>query len=1145
MNFKFFNFILLCTVLSGLNGWSQNHQVWQIGQEDKSGKEFALYDNYRSFNKNYPGGAMLYHVNLNKAEDIPYFLPGPSDSWAGGVNGQLIIRFGIDKIENGTTARLKLSLLDTHPNIPPMLEFTVNGYSQRIKSPGGKRLNYLDSHARNVDYASIEVTIPAGQLKKGDNTIGVKNTSGSWIAIDAITLYASQPVATGKATGNDVFVLYAESVPALIYGKKKELLQPVTLTVANWARKSQKVNINIEGNPAGSYQVAPGISKLDLAVLETDREKTVGIELFLGNKSMGKTTIAAKPVKKWTIYLVQHTHTDIGYTKPQTEILMEHLRYIDYAIEYCELTENYPDDSKFRWACEASWAVNEYLKNRPKEKTDKLKKYIANGQIETTAMFFNMAEIVDENSLKTFLKPLSLYKENRIPVYTAMQNDVNGIAWCLADYLPDLDVKYVWMGEHGHRALIPFAVPTVFKWESPSGKQILTYRADHYMTGNRWGVEKDNFDAIQPQIFSYLTNLENKGYPFDAVGIQYSGYSTDNSPPSFNSSKNIEEWNNKYAYPKLRAALPREFMDYIADNYRDKLQTLRVAYPDWWTDGFGSAARETGASRSAHADMVTVEGMLSMAMAKGEKLPGHIRDKITHIHENLLFYDEHTFGSSESLRNPTSWNSQVQWAEKGSFVWEGLKSAQLMYESSAGLLQDDLRRGEHPTITFFNSMGWSRSTLATVYIDFEVLPQDREFSIVDATGKSLHVQPLQSRREGRYYAIYAEDIPAMGYKTYNIVIGAKNDARLPPPVFADNVLENGYYRIKFNAENGAITSLYDKELDKEMVDRDSPWQLGAFIYEKLEDRAQMERYTTDRFERSGLSRARLSPGVNGPIYQSVNIRGNAPGIDPDFGMQAEVRLFNNTKRIEFSFSVKRLPETDPSGLYVAFPFALDNGKLAFEVQGGVVYPGENQLEGTASDWNTVQNFAAVRNNEAQFVFGSDAVPLMQLGDLLGGPFQYKKIYEKPHIYSWVMNNYWVTNFRASQEGEFRWNYYLTSTPDVSNTAASRFGWNSRIPMYARVMPVGKPNNRPMDYSAFEISDKNLLMTSCTISKDDGYLLLNIRELDGTPVDLRLTGMNGQALSFTVVNSIEGPLTSVVNSISFKPFENKFIKLKVK
>mgnify|MGYP000414674849 CR=1 FL=1 len=112
-----------------------------------------------------------------------------------------------------------------------------------------------------------------------------------------------------------------------------------------------------------------------------------------------------------------------SYTKPQTEILSEHLRYIDFAIEYCEQTKDYTNDAKFRWTCESAWAVDEYLKNRPEEQVNKLKKYIAEGQIEVASMYFNMSEIVDENSLKTFLQPVKEFRKHGIPSTLAMQND--------------------------------------------------------------------------------------------------------------------------------------------------------------------------------------------------------------------------------------------------------------------------------------------------------------------------------------------------------------------------------------------------------------------------------------------------------------------------------------------------------------------------------------------------------------------------------------------------------------------------------------------------------------------------------------------------------------------------------------------------
>ena len=51
-----------------------------------------------------------------------------------------------------------------------------------------------------------------------------------------------------------------------------------------------------------------------------------------------------------------------------------------------------------------------------------------------------------------------------------------------------------------------------------------------------------------------------------------------------------------------------------------------------------------------------------------------------------------------------------------------------------------------------------------------------------------------------------------------------------------------------------------------------------------------------------------------------------------------------------------------------------------------------------------------------------------------------------------MNNYWFTNFRPTQEGDFHWSYFLTSTSERGNSAATRFGWSSRVPLATRVLP---------------------------------------------------------------------------------------------
>ena len=112
-----------------------------------------------------------------------------------------------------------------------------------------------------------------------------------------------------------------------------------------------------QGQPQPKGKVAAGKAELEFEIppLRAGEPLRVEIRCEAGAQSFQVKTLA--PPKQWTVYLTQHTHTDIGYTRPQTEILPESLRFLDYALDYCDLTDDYPDDAKFRWTCETFWAV--------------------------------------------------------------------------------------------------------------------------------------------------------------------------------------------------------------------------------------------------------------------------------------------------------------------------------------------------------------------------------------------------------------------------------------------------------------------------------------------------------------------------------------------------------------------------------------------------------------------------------------------------------------------------------------------------------------------------------------------------------------------------------------------------------------------
>lgn len=1141
-----FSALLLAATLAGaeLRAVPCEAPVWKIGVKDGSSAEFALHgEPYADVAKRFAEATALYTVGRSSAADIPFVIPGPADSWAGGPRGGAMIRFGARRGQPSAALRLRVDLVEAHNASAPRVEVRLNDYTTTVQVPRGSNQNYLDDGRTTSRDLHFEVEIPAGHLRAGDNVLSLRTVAGSWMVLDALRLDASEPVASAAPAG-DVTLFSATSQPALVYGERGELRHPVVLRAAIWSSRPVKAAWSYDGTKGGEATLAPGLTHVDVSVPEGAEGRRVEFTLAT-RRGAHRAEAEILPAEKRTVYLVQHTHTDIGYTKPQTEILTEHLRYIDYAVEYCEATASYPDDARFRWTCEASWAVDEWLRIRPREQVEKFLDFVRRGQIEVTAMFFNMSELSGEGNYRAFLEPLERFRELEIPVVTAMQNDVNGVAWCLADYLPDLGVKYITMGSNGHRAGIPFDRPTLYRWESPSGKSLLAFRADHYHTANSWGIDRGDMAGVERGVFSYIERLRRRGYDFPIVAAQYSGYLTDNSPPSMQECALIRAWNECYAWPKLRSATAHEFLERIDEEYGDRLPVYRAAYPDFWTDGFGSAARETAASRKTQADMTVVEGMLSMAARQGDASAAMLDEEIRRIRRNLLFYDEHTFGAAESIRDPMCENAQVQWAEKGSYVWEALKSAQMLYETAAGRLQGMLYRSTRPTLTLFNASGAERSALATVYIDYEIIPENRAFRIVDERGEALAVQPIRSRREGRYYAVWADRVPAMGYKTYEIVLDEGRAAAPQSLDAAEGVAENDFYRMEFDPGRGGIRSLVDKQLGAELVDAGSEWSLGGVVYESLEgDRNQMERKVFEKYSREGLRDVRFTGADLGPIYGSYRFEGRLAGCDEAYGVHVEVRLYRRVKRIELCYSLRRLPERDPSSIYVAFPFALERGRLAFDVPGGLLRAGENQIPGSTASWNTVQSFATARNGEAQVIVSSDQVPLFLMGELLRDPYRLPRDYERPHLFSWVMNNYWTTNFRASQEGELRWSYALTSEEGSSEASAAAFGQDNRLPLYVRVVPAAQAaNDRPRSWSAFRVGGDGVLAVGCVPSDaGQGALVVNLRETEGREATLTLVDEAGRPLRFRRVDILDRPMGDWTETLRLAPCENLFVRL---
>lgn len=1013
--------------------------------------------------------------------------------------------------------------------------------------------HFTDGNHDNFGF--LYYTVPAKQLEKNKplklEITGANEKSLTWLMVFKKDMTESLKVV---------------AMPSIINkdGKRFQTL----LAEINFLNKPEKASLLVDGQLFREINLKTGIQSIEILHPVSNEIKTVEVQLK-GEHIDLVYPLEIEPVRKWSVNFVQHSHTDIGYTRSQMEILAEHLRYIDYALDYCDMTDDFPDESKFRWTCEASWAVDEYLNSRSEEQINRLKQRISEGRIEVTGMYFNFSELPDEQSLAASLAPLKSITEKGIPVTSAMQNDVNGIGWCMNDYFNSIDVKYLNMGTHGHKALISFDTPLAFWWESPSGKRMLAFRAEHYMIGNTaFGVHLDDFEYFERTMLRYLNKLRDKGYPYDKVAIQHSGFLTDNSPPSLMASGMIRKWNEKYEWPKIKTAVVSEFFEEIESSHGDELQVIKAHWPDWWTDGIASAAREVAATRKAHVDLIAGQGGLAMAKMLGADMPEGIEERIFETNKALLFFGEHTFGAAESISDPYSQTSMEQREIKESYAWEATRRAKMINEEALGLLNDYISKEEKPSLIVYNTLNWKREGLVTLYIDHQQIPVGKKMRLLDEAGEQYPGQIFKPWHGGSYWSVWIKDIPAFGFKKFQIDIydpdhehghsheteaGHSHDSGLN---FSENgnliQLDNPWYSISLDKKKGVISQIYDKQLRQTLIDEASQYQLGEFVLEKLGGREQLQStmlpngsrfgHLTD-YSRHALDSVWLSEIREGEIWNTITFKGKTnTAYEAEDAFTFDVRVFNTSKRIDFGYQIKKKPIVDPESFYIAFPFEMKGGKIRLEVAGGAIEAGVDQIPGSANDWNTVQNFVRINNENQQIVLVSPEAPLMQFGNINTGRFSYLATPESNHLFSWPMNNYWTTNFNADQRGMYSWSYSLTSMNNNSNKEASKFSWGNRVPFLARVIPEGtKDPGKPMEFSVLSDIPDNVLLINANPLEHEDAIIFQFRETGNMNSSFLPSCNLLENARWTEVNVL-GETVKQVNKLNINALESKFFKL---
>ena len=190
-----------------------------------------------------------------------------------------------------------------------------------------------------------------------------------------------------------------------------------------------------------------------------------------------------------TIYLVHHSHTDIGYTHDQPVVWELHTRFIDEALRLAEKHASSASDGAFRWTVETTVVLQRWLETASARDVDRLIALERAGRVEVTGMFANLTPLLDTDQLiESFQILRRLRADYGFNIRHAMNCDVNGENWPLVDVLLDLGIEGFTMAINAHFGGPVRPRPAVFNWQGPSGRSIPVNNGWPYDKGWREGI---------------------------------------------------------------------------------------------------------------------------------------------------------------------------------------------------------------------------------------------------------------------------------------------------------------------------------------------------------------------------------------------------------------------------------------------------------------------------------------------------------------------------------------------------------------------------------------------------------------------------------------------------------------------------------
>lgn len=822
--------------------------------------------------------------------------------------------------------------------------------------------------------------------------------------------------------------------------------------------------------------------KIILSAQRNYKPKTVSslLELSKSNLSSGK------------IFLMNSSHQDIAWMDtPENCVIERDTMLLTPLFEMAEKDKNY------RFDVEDALMLKEYTERHPGKK-ELVKEMLKDGRISCGSSFTQPYEEMysGEALARQFyfgakwLKDGFNYNAN---VY--WNEDVPGRTLQMMQLMRKAGTKYMMISRF-ERGL--------YKWYSPNGSYITTFSPGHY--SNAFApLQKNFYEAAQFIATSsldwqkYYTNKSNSPViPLLSDWDMSPAKDYSNLIQQWKAIKELQNENGDYVpaqLPGFKIASAPEFFDALM-NENPKLKTIAGERPAVWLYIHGpSHQKAIKASREGDILLTQAEKFATANSLVQGSFANYPATRLKNAWESKI-YPDHGWGGKHGDITDAFFKQKFEFAKTEATIILNENLVEL-----ASQIKTNLQKGR--PFVVFNSLNWERSDPVSIEIHFEN-SQAFNIQLNDFDEKKINIQlnnienyPDGSIKKATINFI-AENIPSIGYKTYYLKALKKiNSAK--EKKFTKEV-ENQFYKLKF--ANGGLASIFDKKLNKEIINSDK-FTAGEIFTMHSEGNgagefADIQQPDMKGFDKTGNYTTHWEVDESGTVFTTYKYRQQLK----DVVVEQKIKLYHQQKRIDFEPALLEWKGVLYREFRMALPLKMNDAKIAYEVPFGVVEVGKDEMKGAAGERYTticknihprgIENWIGASNTEFGVTMSSSVVAADWI-DPTDNPVSYPVL--QPVLLASRRSCHWEGN-EYLQAGNHYFRFSITShRPGWKNGAA--FGRQANETLKAIWTGNKSPKAElPETMSFFKTNQQNVLISTVKKAEDSNDIIIRMVDLEG-------------------------------------------------